>query len=826
LRELAKVTRPYDGRLPPQISRLRALNPFQRKHIRRLSKEYRIVAKSPLFDSAWYLANNPDVVQAKVDPILHYLQYGASEGRSASALFNTHLYLQNNPDVKSARVNALVHFILRGHAEDRPVHEHAEKRHAVARIRPNVDWEHAATPEERLALAKEGVFDEHFYKIVNTDVADAQLDFFQHFMTVGWKEGRDPSSFFKTSFYALANPDLPKSTNPALHYVDNGGLRSGRRTHPELFDANPISFNPRSTFNPTKIPVRRNVLASKQPVPRIAVHAHCYYEDVIPQLSHAIKKIPFVETLFVTSPHNDPRFLQRVTDEFGGPSVRRIVHYSVPNRGRDIAPMVVQLANELQEFDLALHVHTKKTVEGDYGFEWLCDILDKILFNQTYVSTILELFQHNASLGIVAPSPFWRIERFMVWGANKKNAARLLQRLDLQDEFVAGDLPPFPASSMCWFRPSALTRLLNAGLEWRDFESEPIAGDGSFAHSIERCLSHIAEVAGYQSLFVEPLNYEFCWPANISCMISVIIPAYNAAEWLPSAVRSVLSQSSAATPFEIIIIDNNSTDETFEVASNFARLYDNVRVLKELVQGAGAARNAGLRAARGKYVTFLDADDALAGNALQILCDTTKLTNVEVVTSCVIEFDEKDFKSPIPFDYFEQVRVADKDAYADQEDLWRAIFHDFGAYAKCYERSWLIANDIFFPQHGNFEDNAFIADVYMKATRIAVLSIPTYFYRNYSSRSGATQATSLSVNSLIDQINILTEANNKYKLRKGGSIERALYASFLWKLRREVRRFGFEGQLGEWGAGPRFAEWVRAMGVDVETNELLLDMYQ
>lgn len=78
-----------------------------------------LVEASGLFDSEFYLANNPDVRGAKCDPATHYTTAGGREGRAASVAFNSRSYLENNPDVTAAGINPLVHFILHGVLEDR-----------------------------------------------------------------------------------------------------------------------------------------------------------------------------------------------------------------------------------------------------------------------------------------------------------------------------------------------------------------------------------------------------------------------------------------------------------------------------------------------------------------------------------------------------------------------------------------------------------------------------------------------------------------------------------------------------------------------------------
>ncbi len=77
------------------------------------------IAQSGLFDSSFYLESNPDVASAGIDPLVHYLTFGAAEGRDPSPLFNTSFYLENNPDVASAGINPLVHYLTWGAAEGR-----------------------------------------------------------------------------------------------------------------------------------------------------------------------------------------------------------------------------------------------------------------------------------------------------------------------------------------------------------------------------------------------------------------------------------------------------------------------------------------------------------------------------------------------------------------------------------------------------------------------------------------------------------------------------------------------------------------------------------
>jgi glycosyltransferase involved in cell wall biosynthesis len=97
---------------------------------------------------------------------------------------------------------------------------------------------------------------------------------------------------------------------------------------------------------------------------------------------------------------------------------------------------------------------------------------------------------------------------------------------------------------------------------------------------------------------------------------SVVIPCYNQAHFLPEAIRSVLSQSYAH--FEVIVVDDGSQDDTPEVASEYCARDARVRLIRQENRGLAGARNRGLAESSGEYVVFLDSDDRLQEEALEV----------------------------------------------------------------------------------------------------------------------------------------------------------------------------------------------------------------
>jgi subtilisin-like proprotein convertase family protein len=155
------------------------------------------------FDGAAYLAANPDVAAAQIDPLAHFLQFGAAEGRQPFAPtellagngFDYVYYLSNNPDVAAANVDPLLHF-------------------------QNVGWHEGRNPN--------AFFDTAGYLSHYTDVAAAGVNPLDHYHLAGWKEGRDPSVGFDTIAYVSNNFFVAvANVNPLNHYLQYG-IHEGR----------------------------------------------------------------------------------------------------------------------------------------------------------------------------------------------------------------------------------------------------------------------------------------------------------------------------------------------------------------------------------------------------------------------------------------------------------------------------------------------------------------------------------------------------------------------------------------------------------------------
>lgn len=120
-------------------------------------------------------------------------------------------------------------------------------------------------------------------------------------------------------------------------------------------------------------------------------------------------------------------------------------------------------------------------------------------------------------------------------------------------------------------------------------------------------------------------------------MISIIVPVYNRADVIASCVQSLRNQT--YSNLEIILSDDGSEDETLRLLVDFAGIDQRIRVISNRHRGPSAARNAGLVAAKGEYIGFLDSDDVIAPDMMERMYGNLRLTGADL-TCCRFRLEE------------------------------------------------------------------------------------------------------------------------------------------------------------------------------------------
>lgn len=234
-------------------------------------------------------------------------------------------------------------------------------------------------------------------------------------------------------------------------------------------------------------------------------------------------------------------------------------------------------------------------------------------------------------------------------------------------------------------------------------------------------------------------------------MISVIIPVYNVEEYLHDCLISVLNQS--FQDFEIICVEDCSTDNSLEILENFAEIDNRITIIKnEKNSSLGFSRNVGLKYAKGEYILFLDSDDWLDFKTLEILYKTAKTNELDVLMFKAINFDDE--KKVFYRDKYYSMEFMEK--YLDKVFNYKNLTSEeivkivVSAWNKLYLKSFLIENNLKFPSGLIHEDNPFFYEMLYKAKKISL--IDNYFY-NRRRRMGSI--TTRKGKELLDVIEII-----------------------------------------------------------------------
>ena len=239
----------------------------------------------------------------------------------------------------------------------------------------------------------------------------------------------------------------------------------------------------------------QNIPAPKKLIPKkIAIQAHIFYPDLVPELAQLLIKFPEPFDLLISTP--DSQYEKWLHGQFQGvTNLQNLEVLITPNRGRDLGPMLYGFGSQLLTYDYFAHVHTKKSSgTNDIGNKWRQYLIQGLLdSSQDRTSKILGLLE---KYGMVYTQKFPLIDvQNCQWGENHKTASALCESMHLP-----APLPgyiEFPAGSMFWAKTVALKPLLEHPFAPNDFEPEVGQTDRTIMHAIERSLAHISLSQGY-----------------------------------------------------------------------------------------------------------------------------------------------------------------------------------------------------------------------------------------------------------------------------------------------------------------------------------------
>lgn len=213
---------------------------------------------------------------------------------------------------------------------------------------------------------------------------------------------------------------------------------------------------------------------------------------------------------------------------------------------------------------------------------------------------------------------------------------------------------------------------------------------------------------------------------------SIIIPVYNVEPFLRECLDSVLTQT--CQDYEIIIVNDGSSDNSMQVFDQWVAVNDlssvSYRLISQTNQGLSAARNVGIAAATGDYLIFLDSDDVLGKDALEVLKERIDQINPDVLAfNAELWYSEENIYEQHYFN-----RKVDAVHSSGIEYLCSFVRqHHYGPAAACFyciRRSVLIDNDLWFEKGLICEDALFVPQMLVRAKgNVVEIAQTLYFYR-------------------------------------------------------------------------------------------------
>lgn len=209
--------------------------------------------------------------------------------------------------------------------------------------------------------------------------------------------------------------------------------------------------------------------------------------------------------------------------------------------------------------------------------------------------------------------------------------------------------------------------------------------------------------------------------------VSIVIPAYNIADYIGACIESVLKQTYKNT--EIIVVDDGSTDNTPTICDKYKKQNPQLIVIHQKNAGLSGARNRGLKESTGSYICFIDGDDMIDENYIELLLQSINENSSEIAVCGYKTVSDTETVTTHPASLH---TISGKEACIKL--MTEQLDFDVLAWNKLYKKSVFTKNQIKYPVGKIHEDNLTTYKTYAKADKVSFISDAPY---NYMKREGS-----------------------------------------------------------------------------------------
>lgn len=244
-------------------------------------------------------------------------------------------------------------------------------------------------------------------------------------------------------------------------------------------------------------------------------------------------------------------------------------------------------------------------------------------------------------------------------------------------------------------------------------------------------------------------------------LISVIIPVYNAENYLDQCIQSILNQTYGN--FEIVLVDDGSKDKSAFMCDDYAKSHENVRVIHNDNQGPAASRKCGIENVKGSLVMFVDSDDWIDCDTLEVMFRELQLSKADIVTCFYVDFYNNGRR--VAHQAFREKTVECNTFSECVHEIHGTRRLPAGPVAKLYKK--VLFSNIDFREHITIgEDYTMLLQVLRNASKVRILNRVFYNRRIHGkniSRSGYTQRHKLALDNYLMVRNGLITAFPNYR---------------------------------------------------------------